>query len=111
MTCHRTTFASLLVAAIICLAAAGVVDAQNIGATLQGVITDDQHGVLPGVTVVITNVETGSARTVVTDQAGFYRAPALAPGTYTLTADLAGFVTYKRAGLVLTTGQEPRIDI
>src|SRR3954471_19012365 len=85
--------------------------AQNIGATLQGLVTDEQKAVLPGVTVTITNVETGVSRTAVTDATGWYRAAALNPGTYEMTTDLAGFVTYKRSGLTLTTGQEPRIDI
>jgi Carboxypeptidase regulatory-like domain len=84
---------------------------QNIGATLQGLVTDEQKAVLPGVTVTIINVDTGIARTVVTDTAGWYRAAALSPGTYELTTDLTGFVTYKRSGLTLTTGQAPRIDI
>jgi hypothetical protein len=79
--------------------------------TLLGVTTDEQHAVLPGVTVTISNIETGIARTVVTDPAGYYRAPALPPGTYALTADLAGFSSYKRAGLTFTTGQEVRIVI
>lgn len=112
MTLLRIPLLGLLTATVALIAAtASPLCAQNIGATLQGVIADDQHGVLPGVTVTITNVETGSARTVVTDPVGFYRAPALQPGDYTLTAELTGFVTYKRSGLTLTTGQEPRIDI
>src|SRR5215471_17807282 len=85
--------------------------AQNIGATLQGLVTDAQNAVLPGVSVTITNVDTGVTRTVVTDTAGWYRAAALQPGTYELSAELAGFVAYKRTGMTLTTGQEPRIDI
>src|SRR6266404_5273889 len=85
--------------------------AQNIGATLQGLITDAQKAVLPGVTVTITNVDTGITRPVVTDTTGWYRAAALQPGTYELSAELIGFVSYKRTGMTLTTGQEPRIDI
>ncbi len=85
--------------------------AQNIGATLQGLITDTGKGVLPGVSVTITNVDTGVSRTVVTDNAGWYRAAALAPGTYELSTELTGFVTYKRSGMTLTTGQDPRIDV
>src|SRR5439155_17799286 len=98
---------SLVIAAVMIAAA---VSAQNIGATLQGLITDEQHAVLPGVTVAITNVDTGITRTIVTDTTGWYRAPALPPGNYSMAAELPGFVTYKRGGLTLTTGQEPRID-
>jgi hypothetical protein len=84
---------------------------QGVGATLLGTISDDQHAVLPGVTVTITNVDTGFSRTVVTDQAGYYRAPALPPGTYDISSELAGFGAYKRTGVTLTTGQEVRIDV
>src|SRR5437867_7122433 len=40
---------------------AGFAGAQNIGATLQGLIVDEQHAVLPGVSVAITNIDTGIA--------------------------------------------------
>ena len=105
----RTT--GFLLIALLVAAIPAPATGQNIGATLQGLVTDEQKAVLPGVTVTIINVDTGIARTVVTDTAGWYRAAALSPGTYELTTDLTGFVTYKRSGLTLTTGQAPRIDI
>src|SRR2546428_7842249 len=109
MSSARSTV--LLLIAVLIVAVPGPSAGQNIGATLQGLITDAQKAVLPGVTVTITNVDTGVSRTSVTDTTGWYRAAALMPGTYELSTDLTGFVTYKRAGLTLTTGQEPRIDI
>jgi hypothetical protein len=93
------------------LALAAPCAAQSTGATLLGTIADGQQAVLPGVTVTITNVDTGVARTVLTDQAGYYRAPALQPGNYEVSAELAGFGAYKRGGITLTTGQEVRIDV
>src|SRR2546428_725738 len=108
MSSARSTV--LLLIAVLIVAVPGPSAGQNIGATLQGLITDAQKAVLPGVTVTITNVDTGVSRTSVTDNTGWYRAAALMR-TYELSTDLTGFVTYKRAGLTLTTGQEPRIDI
>jgi hypothetical protein len=105
---RTATVTALLILASV---ATGNVFAQNIGAVLQGLITDEQHGVLPGVSLTITNVETGISRVVVSDGGGWYRAPALPPGAYDVTAELSGFVTLRRSGLTLTTGQEPRIDI
>jgi len=99
----RTT--SVLTAAFLIAFIAGRTSAQNIGATLQGLVTDEQHAVLPGVTVSITNVDTGITRTVVTDATGWYRAAALPPGSYQMAAELVGFVVYKRAGLTYTSGQ------
>ena len=53
-----------LLAAFAIVSCAHVATAQNIGATLQGLIVDEQHAVLPGVSVTITNIETGIARII-----------------------------------------------
>ena len=103
-------FIRLAVASLFIVLSACPLGAQNIGATLEGTVTDDQHAVLPGVSVTITNVDTGIVRSVVTDVGGGYRAPALPPGAYELRAELTGFTTYRRTGLTLTIGQESRID-
>ncbi|HEV3057073.1 MAG TPA: carboxypeptidase regulatory-like domain-containing protein [Vicinamibacterales bacterium] len=60
-------------------------------ATLQGTITDSQAAVMPGVSVTIRNVATGTERAAVTDAAGEYVAAALQPGHYTVVAHLEGF--------------------
>ena len=64
--------------------------AQSTG-TIQGVITDAQGAVLPGVTVTATNTTTGVSRTVVTDGDGRYLAASLPPGPYRVSAKLQGF--------------------
>lgn len=91
--------------------AIGIGFAQSTGATLQGGVTDEQGGALPGATVTITNIETGQVRTAATDAQGWYRAPALPPGRYELRAELPGFVRQVRAGLTLTVGQEATINM
>jgi hypothetical protein len=60
-------------------------------ATLQGLITDTQSAVMPGVTVTIRNVATGIERTTVSDNAGQYVAASLPPGHYAVVAHLEGF--------------------
>src|SRR4051812_15999576 len=60
-------------------------------ATLQGTVTDAQSAVMPGVTISIKNTATGLERTTVSDNAGQYVAPALAPGHYAVVAHLEGF--------------------
>lgn len=85
--------------------------AQTTGATLQGTVSDEQGGVLPGSTVLVTNVETGWSRDAVADARGWYRAVALPPGRYEIRAALQGFVTLVRTGLVLTLGQEATVNL
>jgi Carboxypeptidase regulatory-like domain len=104
-------FCTQLVCAVTILCLADIASGQSTGATLQGTISDPQRALLPGVTVIISNVETGLSRTIVTDERGWYRAPALPPGRYDLRAELQGFGSVVRSGLTLTIGQEATINI
>jgi hypothetical protein len=112
-TGHRWLFLVLglfgAIAAIV--GGTGAAYAQSTSATVQGVVTDNQGAVLPGVIVTVTNADTGLARDVVSTDAGFYRIAALPPGTYTVAATLEGFAAYNRTGLLLTVGQTATIDI
>jgi hypothetical protein len=105
---HRRLPGFAIVAVLLLGASAS---AQTTGATLQGTITDPQKAILPGVAVVIANTETGLTRTVVTDERGWYRAPALPPGNYEIRAELSGFGSIVRQGLTLTIGQEATVNL
>ncbi|MFP5378223.1 MAG: TonB-dependent receptor domain-containing protein, partial [Vicinamibacteria bacterium] len=72
---------------------------------------DADGGVLPGVVVIITEVDTGRVREAPADDRGFYRAVALPPGAYRVTASLDGFAPFDRAGLTLTVGQTATVDV
>ena len=69
--------------------------AQSTG-TLQGLITDTQGGVMPGVSVTIKNTATGVERVVVTGSAGEYVAASLAPGHYQVVTHVDGFTDQTR---------------
>ena len=64
------------------LAVTGLATAQERFGTLRGTVTDQQGAAIPGVTVTLTNADTGAVRTLVTDANGVYVAPDLAPGRY-----------------------------
>jgi hypothetical protein len=98
----------LSVAFLVAFAVAAPVHAQN--AQITGVLKDQSGAVLPGVTVTARNQETGLTRTAVSTPAGDYRVPALPPGTYTLSAELAGFTTEERSGIVLVIDQTAQMD-
>ena len=100
---------ALLVALVLALAAPAA--AQGTNAAITGTITDEQGAVLPGVTVTVRNVATGNVRTAVTEADGQYRMPALLPGRYDITAELAGFSTVAAAGINLATSQEVRQNL
>ena len=70
----------------ICLSLNILVSAQTVSGTMQGRITDSNGAVVPGSTVVIKNQETGQTRTVTSNDEGFYNAPFLPIGKYTVEA-------------------------
>src|SRR5262245_6792248 len=85
--------------------------AQGGRAELNGVITDQGQAVLPGVTVTVTHESTGQTRQAVTSGEGRFIIPTLVPGTYTIKAELQGFETTMRTGLVIGVGQEITVNL
>ncbi len=88
------------------LASAVPAHAQVNSASIAGTITDSQGGVLPGVTLTVTNAESGTVRTSVTEADGKYRVAGISPGRYNLTAELPGFQTIAVKDITLQIGQE-----
>ena len=79
-------------------------------AQMSGTVTDDTGGVLPGVTVEVTQTDTGLTRVAVTDGTGTYVLTNLPVGPYQVEATLAGFQTYVQTGIVLQVGDLAVID-
>ncbi|HWP99228.1 MAG TPA: TonB-dependent receptor [Vicinamibacterales bacterium] len=103
MTRPRPFAVSLAVLALLAAAVAPAAAQQQLAA-IQGTITDQTGAVLPGVTVVVTNVATGISRTTTTNEVGVYRMPSLDPGRYEVSAELTGFKKVVRRDVVLSVG-------
>jgi Carboxypeptidase regulatory-like domain len=84
---------------------------QAINGTIEGTVKDAGGGVLPGVTVTITNTDTGAQRVVVTNQSGLFRAPLLSLGAYKVQFEISGFSKLERSGLTLTAGQSLVLNV
>ena len=67
-----------------CIAGFGVAQNTNSG-DIRGTVTDATGAVIPGAAVTILNVETGVAKSLITNQAGLYDAVSILPGRYRLT--------------------------
>src|SRR5438034_11400303 len=66
---------SLLIALLsVALCAPAFAQSQAINGTIEGTVADQSGAVLPGVTVTVHNLETGTERSVVTNEAGLFRA-------------------------------------
>jgi hypothetical protein len=60
-------------------------------AGIQGAVTDSQGAAIPGATVTLINKETNRTLQTKSGDGGFYRFDRLAPGSYTITTEMAGF--------------------
>ncbi len=83
--------------------------AQQIG-SVSGNVTATDGSVLPGVTVEAKSPVLPQPRVTLTDETGTYRLPALQPGVYTLTFNLAGLQTVTRQVNVLV-GTNQAVDV
>src|SRR5439155_13677350 len=88
----RKAFAAAILI-ILCFIPVSTTLAQSGNASVGGFVQDSTQAFIPGVTVTATNKQTGVATTVITNESGTYTIPSLLPGTYKLTAELAGFRT------------------
>ena len=96
---------------LIFAAAVVAASAQTVGASLQGVISDQSSAVVPSASVQIVNLDTGARHALITDENGRWRAPALPPGEYEIRATAAGFQTIVRQSVHLEVGQDTVIDL
>lgn len=71
---------------------------------IQGTVTDPQGAVVPGVAVLVTNVDTGVQSKLTTNSAGIYLAADLVPGKYTVHFGASGFSPLEFAGVMVTAG-------
>lgn len=91
----------------------GLAEAQSgVGtAAVSGVVVDETKAAIPGVTVAMTNTDTGVVRTAVTNEIGLYRVLSLQPGSYVLTFELPGFGTVKRGPVTFIVGQDLEMGV
>jgi hypothetical protein len=84
---------------------------QAANGSIEGTVVDTSGAVLPGVSITVVNIETGAQRTVVSNDAGIFRALLLPLGTYKVVAELEGFKKYEEQGLKLSVGQTAVVKI
>ena len=84
--------------------------AQVVGGTIEGTITDPKGAVLPDVKVEIVNLSTQIVTPLTSNTDGFYTAPNLLPGNYTVTVKRSGFSTAVTE-VILTVGAQHVVNV
>ena len=77
----------------------------NVG-EIGGVVTDPAGGTMPGTTVSATNIATGTITRGEAGAQGIYLFAELTPGTYTVTANAAGFRQAVQENIALHAGEK-----
>ncbi len=93
------------------LMAACALTAGEAAAILTGRVSDPSGAVVPGAAVKLTDRSGGKVIALSTDRNGIFRAGALPPGSYDLSADAPGFAPFSRNGLSLRAGETQSIDV
>ena len=89
----------------------GLVMAQAVNAKLEGVVSDNEGGPLPGVTVMASSPTMVGTASTVTDENGKYRLLGITPGTYKITFALEGFTTITKENIILHVEETLAVNV
>src|SRR5215831_3060611 len=106
---RRAVATVAFVCLILCITAS--VSAQTSNGEVGGVVQDPSRALIPGVTVTLTNTETGVTATQVTNETGTYNFASVPPGTYRISASLPGFKTSVTNGVQVGTTAQIRLTL
>src|SRR5689334_9718790 len=90
---------------ILVLLLPALLPAQNTSCSLAGTVQDAAGAVVPNAKVSLTGEDNGFVRTVSTNKEGFFSFPDLAPATFTISIEAAGFKTYRQTGLMINANE------
>ena len=97
---------SVVAAALLC----SPLWAQTYTGRILGNISDQSGASVAGASVTVTDVQRGITRTLTSDASGFYVAPDLSPGTYTVRAEAKGFKSVQKVNIPVEVAKDARID-
>jgi len=100
----------LLVVSIATLACPNLLAQVDRGAIV-GTISDPSGAVVPEASVTLTNTATNQTVHISTDASGYYEAPLLRIGTYTVSTEKEGFRKMVRPDVEVGVNQVVRVDL
>ncbi|HSR66838.1 MAG TPA: TonB-dependent receptor [Acidobacteriota bacterium] len=85
--------------------------AQITTGVIEGVVTDESGGVVPGASVRVVNVGTNLERNFITGDDGRFLAPQLPSGRYNVEVTMEGFANLRQEDVQLTVGKVISLDL
>lgn len=101
----------LAMAMVVFVATAAPSAAQQGTSELRGRAVDQQGASMPGVPIVVTNQDNGQFRETTTGADGAFLLSAMVPGTYTVSAELAGFKKFQTQNVRLEVGRSTLLEV
>ena len=89
----------------------GVQAQSSTNGNITGTVRDPQGATVPKAEVTITEDKTGATRTVTANEDGFYSAPSLPAGTYTISTAPAGFKKTVTTGVQLHVSENLTVNL
>jgi Carboxypeptidase regulatory-like domain len=84
--------------------------AQSTAGRVLGTIADQSGASVAGATVVVTDTQRGTSRTLKSDASGDYVAADLIPGTYKIRVEAKGFKSVERTSVTIEVATDVRVD-
>ena len=107
LTWCRTAF----VLALVCPLGSRVARGQEFRGTISGAVTDPSGAAIPGASVLVKEIHTGTLSRTRSDAAGQYVIPFLLPGDYQITVSDPGFETTVRNNITLQSQEHPIVNL
>src|SRR5580704_15321004 len=92
------------------LTAGGRLLAQTGNGSIHGTVVDQTGGAVPSATVTAVTAD-GQKTSGTASREGAYDVRGLAPGVYTVQANVTGFAPYSKANVTIAPGQSLTLDI
>jgi len=96
---------------LLVLALGACAHAQSLRGSITGQVTDSTGAAISHASVLITNTDNGAITHGTSTSDGFYTAPNLLPGGYSVRVSASGFKTFERNGIQVQTQQNVTIDV
>src|SRR5713101_4559267 len=90
---------------------ATLTSAQTFQGQISGVVHDMSGAVVPKVQLTAVDSNSGAKYNALTNDAGVYRFPALAPSQYKISASLPGFKTFSEGPITIQVNQNYDLEI
>jgi hypothetical protein len=96
---------------LLILGSQAVIFGQTVSGTIQGRVVDSNGAVIPGASILIKNIETGQERALTSNDDGFYNAPFLPIGKYTVESTRNDFNKVTRENVTVSLNETTAVNI